>query len=727
MTLWKKILIIVTVVMLGSGAVLYFTTRFIVLGGYLRLEDAYMRENAQRAASILDDRLYRMGIILDDWGYWDETCDFVQNTNPDYIEENLGVNSIIALELNWMFFADTSDQTVFSRMADLETETELPIPAALQAYLADEFFSQYHAVTDTFKTVILLPDGPFLLVAHPVLPTSLEGPPCGTMAVGRYLDTDLVDYLAELARVNLRVYRATDPQIPADVRSGLTREQPRLSHVLDAHTIAGYALVSDAQAAPVLILETVAPRDIYQQGQASLRYLIISIGITAVIFGLTALLFLKRAVFGRLFTLSADVAAIGASSDPSRRVTVTGADELTGLERAINGMLTALAQAQAERERAELALREYSEKLKLMVVERTSELQSQYARLDAILANTTDGIIVAAADGTILEMNPVAQTWVSETLSAADADRLRAAVAQMTRQASDQASVLLELAGLDLELNGAHLPPPVEEARATVQFAEPPLPPPAIVIAIHNVSHLKALARMQASFVSNVSHELRTPVTALKLYVDLLRRRPAELERYLLALEQTIDRQMRLVESILSLSRVDIGELELQRTSTDFNTLVKHNLTTQLAQLAEEQNVQLRYEFAGQSLPVSVDTDRIGQAIYDLVINALYYTLPGGAVVISTGAEVRAGRPGVWLSVADTGIGLTEEELPHIWDRFYRGERARQIRAAGSGLGLPLVQEFVNLHQGQVTVSTQPDVGSTFTMWLPGASTLQEM
>jgi sensor domain CHASE-containing protein len=152
-----------------------------------------------------------MGITLDDWGYWDDTCDFVQNATPQYLEDNLEASSITALELNLMIFVDASDQIVSSSMVDLETDEEILMPEALQTYLSEEFFSAYHAVTGTFQTILLLPEAPFLLAAHSILPTSLEGPACGTIVVGRYLDPELVDYLAELAQVDLTIYLADGP------------------------------------------------------------------------------------------------------------------------------------------------------------------------------------------------------------------------------------------------------------------------------------------------------------------------------------------------------------------------------------------------------------------------------------------------------------------------------------------------------------------------------------
>jgi signal transduction histidine kinase len=723
MTLWKRILLIVILIMSCAAIVIAIIARSIVLGNYIRLEAAHVQQDTQRIVNALDNQLYNIDVNLSDWAIWDDTCAFVQGTLPEYVESNLLDPSFINLELNLMVFTDLSGHIILGKMVDLETEQEVPIPPALQAHLDNVLLMPYPESENSLTGIVLLPEGMMLIAMQPILFTSGEGPACGTMMMGRYLDQAMLDKLAEITQLEIAIYRLDDPQIPPAVSAALTSDQPLFVQPLDAHTIAGYALVADLYGKPAFIISTTTDRDIYRQGQMSLLYFILSLIIVGIVFTVTAMVFLNRAILSRVSGLSATVGEIGALSDPSRRVPVTGADELTRLEESINVMLAALEQARAKQLHAETALREYSQGLESMVSERTAQLQSQYTRLDAILRSTTDGIVVTALDGTILQTNPVAQTWLTQSLTTEDADRLREAVRQIVRQTDIQPTTVLELKGLDLELNAARL---TESQSAGISQtlsgeANRALSSPAAVIAIHDVSHLKALARMQASFVSSVSHELRTPVTAIKLYIDLLRRRPTEIERYLSALEQVANQQIRLVEAVLNLSRIDAGQLELERTRIDINALIKKSITTEIVHLAEAQNVRLNYRFAGQSLIALADGERIEQAIYALVSNGILYTPAGGEVVVTTGSGVKNGRQWVWLMVADTGIGISEEELPHIYERFYRGERAQQMRAAGTGLGLSLAKEIITLHGGGLDVASQENTGSTFTMWLPGA------
>ena len=135
--------------------------------------------------------------------------------------------------------------------------------------------------------------------------------------------------------------------------------------------------------------------------------------------------------------------------------------------------------------------------------------------------------------------------------------------------------------------------------------------------------------------------------------------------------------------------------------------------------LAREQGVALIKRVSEPGPVVEVDTERMAQVLNNLVENAINYTLTGGEVTVTTAEEVKDDQNWATVRVADTGIGIPQEELPHIFDRFFRGERPRQERMPGTGLGLAIVQEIVALHGGCVTVESDVGVGSTFTVWLP--------
>jgi len=364
-------------------------------------------------------------------------------------------------------------------------------------------------------------------------------------------------------------------------------------------------------------------------------------------------------------------------------------------------------------------LRNHAEQLEERVQERTAQLQAQYARLEAVLRSTSDGIVVTDDGGAILQTNPVAQAWFTQTLSPEDAERLRGAVRDLAPRANERPEMVLELKGLDLQLNAA----PISEPRLALPPASggPGGVEAAAVVAIHDVSHIKALDRMKSRFVSNVSHELRTPITTVKLYAALMRRRPEKWREYLDVLEREVDLQARLVEDILQISRIDAGRLDIKPRPTPLNELTEVAVASHQV-LTQDRGLTLEHRPAEPGPVALVDPQQMMQVLNNLVRNAINYTPEGRKVMISTGKDEAEGRVWATLTVADTGIGIPEEELPHIFERFFRGEEPRQMQVPGTGLGLAIVKEIVELHGGRVTVESLMGEGSTFTVWLPVSS-----
>jgi signal transduction histidine kinase len=350
-------------------------------------------------------------------------------------------------------------------------------------------------------------------------------------------------------------------------------------------------------------------------------------------------------------------------------------------------------------------LHSYADSLEARVRERTSQLRTQYAQLETILDSTVDGIILAGSDGELILANPIARSWLSQMLSPQESDRLREAVRALAAKAEGGPEMMLELSGLDLQLTAAPVSnPEMEEARA--------------VIAIHDVTHLKALNRMKSRFVSNVSHELRTPIATIKLLAHLMEQQPERWEEYLGPLIREADHQARLVRGILEMSRVDAGRLELRPSPTSLNHLAEIAVSSHQAQ-AEEHGLTLTY-CSGDCDPIALaDSQWMTQVMNNLMSNAIRYTLAGGEITVETGIQYAEGRSWATVTVSDTGIGIPADELPHVFDRFFRGEEPRTMQISGTGLGLAILKEIVELHGGQVTVESQVDQGSSFRVWLP--------
>jgi signal transduction histidine kinase len=350
-------------------------------------------------------------------------------------------------------------------------------------------------------------------------------------------------------------------------------------------------------------------------------------------------------------------------------------------------------------------LREHAETLEERVTERTAQLRAQYARLEAILDSTVNGIVVTGSDGELVLANPVARDWLTKSLSPEESTLLRETVQRLGEDADENPERVLELTGLDLQLRAARISEPgVKEATA--------------VVAIHDISHLKALDRMKSRFVSNVSHELRTPIATIKLFAHLMRKQPERWREYLEPLAQEADHQADLVEDILEISRVDAGRLEVKPERTDLNELAEA-VVANYQTSAQKEGLTLTHRSAEPGLISAVDMNRMMQVLDNLINNAIRYTPAGGTVTVSTERTEARGRDWAIITVTDTGMGIPQSELPHVFDRFFRGERPQMMQISGTGLGLAIVKEIVELHGGRVTVESEVDGGSTFTIWLP--------
>ncbi len=349
---------------------------------------------------------------------------------------------------------------------------------------------------------------------------------------------------------------------------------------------------------------------------------------------------------------------------------------------------------------------QHAEELERRVRDRTIELEAKNAWLEAILSGTADGIVVTDSDGQIVDANRVARLWLYHSLPAQDAERLRATIRDLAIHADSHPDAVLELTGLDLELSASSI---------FGQGAEGP----AVVVAVHDVSYLKALDRVKSQFVSNVSHELRTPLASIRLYSSLLQRNSQEnRQRYFEALDHEVVRLSKLVDDILQISRIEAGQLELDRRLVDLNALTEMVVMSHKV-LAESRGLTVRYHAADRRITVSADHDRFVQVLNNLIENAINYTSGGGDIAVSTERRIKDNRPWGAVTVADTGMGIPENELQHLFERFFRGSEPQDLRIQGSGLGLAIVKEIVELHGGNVTVESQVGVGSTFTVWMP--------
>lgn len=228
------------------------------------------------------------------------------------------------------------------------------------------------------------------------------------------------------------------------------------------------------------------------------------------------------------------------------------------------------------------------------------------------------------------------------------------------------------------------------------------------------LSRLENLFITQRRFLADVGHELRTPLTVIKGNVDLLRRIGCSDPESLAGIESEVDRLTRLVGDLLLLAQAESGKLPLDRRVVELDTLVLEAM--QQMSVLTRKGPQLRLGEVDQVL-VCGDQDRLKQVLVNLIGNAIQYTPPAGEIVVGIGKLENQAR----LTVSDTGPGISPEDLPHVFERFYRGEksRTRSTDGKGFGLGLSIAYWIVRNHGGRIELSSKEGQGTTFCVWLP--------
>ncbi len=248
------------------------------------------------------------------------------------------------------------------------------------------------------------------------------------------------------------------------------------------------------------------------------------------------------------------------------------------------------------------------------------------------------------------------------------------------------------------------------------------------VLVFHDITELRRLEKIRKDFVANVSHELRTPLTSIKGYVEALldggKDDPDTSVRFLDIILKQSDRLNLILEDLLQLSKIESGQVQFKREPLHIGSVVERTLAM-IKPLADKKHHRLNSQVAADLPLITGDQERLVQVLANLVDNAIKYTPEGGEITVTAhripAATGRPGPPsdGIELSVADSGIGIPEQDRPRVFERFYRVDKARSRELGGTGLGLAIVKHIVEGHGGQVWVEANRPTGSRFVVRLP--------
>lgn len=388
-----------------------------------------------------------------------------------------------------------------------------------------------------------------------------------------------------------------------------------------------------------------------------------------------------------------------ADGDYSGKVHVYGTDELGQLAQAVNNLSVRVEEAQESSD-------------------------SERRRLDSVLSHMSDGVIATDRCGNISIINDMACEYLDveskDVIGTSILDVLKIREMQTMRELiENQDGIIVDMsdAGHDQILNAYF---------STIQRETGFIS--GLVCVLHDVTEQQKIDRERRQFVSNVSHELRTPLTSMRSYIEALNdgawKDPEVAPAFLKVTQDETDRMIRMINDLLSLSRMDSGTVKLDFELVNLNELFNYILNRFDMMLKKDnndtretksKNYTIKRDFTKRDLWVEIDTDKFIQVVDNIMNNAIKYSPDGGVIT----CRLLETHNHVILSITDQGLGIPRKDLGHIFDRFFRVDKARSRAQGGTGLGLAISKEVIEMHHGKIWVDSIEGKGSTFYISLP--------
>ena len=352
------------------------------------------------------------------------------------------------------------------------------------------------------------------------------------------------------------------------------------------------------------------------------------------------------------------------------------------------------------------------------VIRLTQEnLEQESKRLHSILSYMTDGVLATNRRGKITMINDMAK----KQLGVQKEDVLNKSILELLKiedeyELRDLITQVPELMIDSQDANGEYLSLRVRFAlvRRESGFIS------GLVAVLHDTTEQEKEERERRLFVSNVSHELRTPLTSVKSYLEALDEgalsEPVAPDFIKVSLDET-NRMMRMVTDLLHLSRIDNATSYLDVELINFTAFITFilNRFDKMRGSDEEKKYELVRDYPITSVWIEIDTDKMTQVIDNILNNAIKYSPDGGKITVT----MKTTDDQMILSISDQGLGIPKQDLPRIFDRFYRVDRARSRAQGGTGLGLAIAKEIIKQHKGFIWAKSEYGKGSTFTIVLP--------
>jgi two-component system, OmpR family, sensor histidine kinase VicK len=485
--------------------------------------------------------------------------------------------------------------------------------------------------------------------------------------------------------------RTTDLRVKQALLGMEDREGDILRNPINNHRTLVMAMPVETEAQEVAgaIYIEASMEDIYTQMQ-DINQILYAGTVIALVLTAALGIFLSRTITRPIVDMKKQAVVMG-EGDFSRYVHVYGDDEIGQLAETFNDLTDKLQEANATTE-------------------------GERRKLASVLMHMTDGVIATDKSGRVILVNHRAEEILGrgqEDMRGQDITKVLSLDEFMKLKDlyRFQDPLLLDFDTKDEEMT-------IEAHFSTISKENGE--ENGIIAVLHDVTEKERIEQERREFVANVSHELRTPLTSMKSYLEALSdgavHDPDIAPQFLNVTSNETDRMIRLVNDLLQLSRMDNREAQLEMGEIQAPQLVDH-VIDRFEMSTKNQDIQFKRKIPEDDVTVEGDRDKLTQLLDNIISNAVKYSPEGGTINVSLKPE----RERVVISVKDEGVGIPKENIPHVFDRFYRVDKARSRNLGGTGLGLAIAKEIAAAHGGNIWVSSDWGKGTTFSFSLPYA------